>query len=677
MGTGKPLFILDIGTRSVTGIVSTVRDGVLEVIQAETVEHSARAVVDGQIEDIQQTARIARQVKEKLEQSLGIALKEVHVAAAGRVLRTERISYEMELPSQQVIDSRTLANLELQAVQQAYEQLAQEMLEEEPVELCSVGHTVVGYHLDGYAFSTLLGHRGRRLEVELIATFLPNGVVESLYATMSLLGLSIASITLEPIAAMNAVVPKELRLLNVALVDVGAGTSDIAVANGGSICGYTMATVAGDEVTERLMQEFLVDFSTAERLKFEASAGKPTIEYQDVLGFAYTVELDELLARMQPAVENLARKIAEGILQINGTPPRAVFMVGGGSRTPGLCPLLVKELGVESNRVAIGGSNYMKQQILADEQFLSAEYATPIGIAVTALEMVGNGGGTMTVSVNDAQLHLTGAAMTVMEALRLSGYQYGQIMGHTGKSIRYEYNGQRTVARGELPTLAEIQVNGTVASLSTLLQAGDEIVFTPAVDGADAALLLQQAVSPWFPYEVELFGKQVPAGTQAWVNDEPAQGDRPIEQGDRIEARQVSTVEQLLNLHGFENVGEVMVNGTLCTDRTMPLHPGDRITAPVDIPSKSPPSPAKIEGGIQIWLNGVECVLTPKAEGYQLFSLLNYVEIDPQDPKGEIIVTRNGRRASYLDMIQYGDQINIHWSQEQPEDRPPKGLYKS
>ena len=84
------LFVLDIGTRSVTGIVGRVRDGMLEIMGIESDEHSGRAVVDGQIEDIEQTAAIAGGVKEKLERDLGVTLHEVHVAAAGRVLKTER-----------------------------------------------------------------------------------------------------------------------------------------------------------------------------------------------------------------------------------------------------------------------------------------------------------------------------------------------------------------------------------------------------------------------------------------------------------------------------------------------------------------------------------------------------------------------------------------------------------
>lgn len=62
---------------------------------------------------------------------------------------------------------------------------------------------------------------GKTMEADVVATFLPGEVVESLYAAMHLAGLQVASMTLEPIAAMNAAIPAELRLLNLALVDIG------------------------------------------------------------------------------------------------------------------------------------------------------------------------------------------------------------------------------------------------------------------------------------------------------------------------------------------------------------------------------------------------------------------------------------------------------------------------
>ena len=84
---------------------------------------------------------------------------------------------------------------------------------------------------------------------------------------MNKVGLRVNNLTLEPIAAIEAVVPQKLRLLNIALVDIGAGTSDIAISSKESIASYGMVPQAGDEVTEAIVQECLVDFNTAEYIK--------------------------------------------------------------------------------------------------------------------------------------------------------------------------------------------------------------------------------------------------------------------------------------------------------------------------------------------------------------------------------------------------------------------------
>lgn len=670
------LFILDIGTRSVIGVAGRVRDEMLEVLCVESAEHSQRAVVDGQIEDIEQTAKIAGLVKDRMEQKLNISFQEVHVAAAGRVLKTGRVSCEMELDDQKSIGAKELAALESMGVQRAYQDLIANLSEGDPIDFCSVGHTIVGYQLDGYSFSTLTGHRGKLAGIDLIATFLPSEVVESLYTTMSMLGLTIASMTLEPIAAMNAVVPRELRLLNIALVDVGAGTSDIAVADKGSVCGYTMATVAGDEITERLMQEYLIDFETAERMKFAASAGEPSFEYADVLGFPYTVSREEILERIRPTVEDLAEQIARGILSVNNDPPKAVFMVGGGSRTPELCQRVAAALGIEENKVAIGGNNYMKRQITAEAQYLSAEYATPIGIAVTA--MATGGGENFSVTLNGSRLQLLGKAMTVMEALRRGGFQYGQIMGRSGKSVVLEYNGARRIVRGGLPTLAEIRVNGELAGLSTLLQAGDQIAFLPASDGEDAAPTIQSLADPWAPFEVELFGQITEAGTRAWLNGIPADGDQLVVQGDQVQVKQIDTLGELLRSMGFSGWEEgLVINGKPADTPDQKLAPGDVISLGLDTPAPKaeipPPPPKPVPDRPQperpalgVVLNGQPYSLPPKEDGswYQLFDLLNFVDIDPSNPKGEIVVTRNGVTASYLEPLQNGDQVDIHWAEE-------------
>ena len=96
-------------------------------------------------------------------------------------------------------------------------------------------------------------------------------MVDGLYAAVGQAGLSVANMTLEPIAAINVAIPENYRMLNIALVDVGAGTSDISITRDGSIIAYGMIPHAGDELTEVIVQHFLVDFNMAESIKLQST----------------------------------------------------------------------------------------------------------------------------------------------------------------------------------------------------------------------------------------------------------------------------------------------------------------------------------------------------------------------------------------------------------------------
>jgi len=96
------------------------------------------------------------------------------------------------------------------------------------------------------------GLKGGKASVKVVATFLPSHVVEAMLSVLRKVNLTITHLTLEPIAAVNITVPEDLRILNIALVDVGAGTSDIAISKEGTIIAYGMVPLAGDEITEAI-----------------------------------------------------------------------------------------------------------------------------------------------------------------------------------------------------------------------------------------------------------------------------------------------------------------------------------------------------------------------------------------------------------------------------------------
>ncbi len=515
------VFSLDIGTRSIIGMVGVVVEDKVKIIAIEKEEHNERAMIDGQIENIEKVSALAKKVKKRLEDKVHTKLKRVSVAAAGRALRTSRVDYEMVLQGPQVIDDEVINRLEAGAISKAEAQFdAENEAQEDTRRFYLVGYTVCQYYLDQYMISSLKDHRGKHIKVDLIATFLPSEVVESLYTTMNKIGLEVASITLEPIAAINAAIPENLRLLNLVIVDIGAGTSDIAACTSGSVTGYTMATIAGDEITESIMKEFLVDFMTAENMKAQIE-NEEEITFTDILGFERKASRDEIFRCIQDTSESLCREIAGKILEVNGSAPSALFLAGGGSKLAGLKEGLTAALEMDSNRVAIAGNNFRTSAFSDEYDLNNPEYATPLGIAISSgLNMI-NDSFRVTLNEKSAKLFRSGS-FTVMNLLMMNGYGFQDMLGRSGASVSVRVNGKRKVFYGMAAQPASLFINKREGRLSDIVHAGDHIEFVPAVHGLAAKPCVKDIEGAAECLELSLNGK-------------PADLETPLKNGDIIQ----------------------------------------------------------------------------------------------------------------------------------------------
>ncbi len=511
------VFALDIGTRSIIGVVGRVENDRLHVTAIESRNHGQRAMLDGQIEDIDKVASVARAVLERLETQTKLRLSRVCVAAAGRALRSETGSFTLELPSAQQIREDTVSQLESGAVSEA-EQTALADPGQHSEQYYMVGYTVAGYRLDGYPMQSLRDHSGRVLEVDVVATFLPREVVDSLYAVVGKLGLEVASLTLEPIASLNAAIPADIRLLNLVLVDIGAGTSDIAVCRDGSVVGYTMATVAGDEVTELLMRSLLVDFNTGERLKM-AIREEETVSYTDILGLPHDITAKELKELVAPALSMLAKELAKRILELNGRVPSAVFLAGGGSKLTGLREAVAAELKIDPARVAIAGNHFARSAFSEEYDLNDPEYATPLGIAISAGLGLINDSYVIELNGAPAKLFRSGV-LNVRDILLMNGYRYADLIGRTGANLTFSLNGERMFVRGGLASPPEILLNGEQAELGTVVRAGDKLKFTPAAPGQDASRTVGEQLGADFAGEVTVNGVRAPLDMKLHTGDD-------------------------------------------------------------------------------------------------------------------------------------------------------------
>ena len=220
---GQLVFGLDIGTRSIVGTIGYRVGEKFYVVTQSIREHGTRSMLDGQIHDI---------YKAELERRIGRTLKDVCIAAAGRVLRTVTVRVDTELGGDREINGEDIYALDSMGVEKAYEEFLDS--NDTDMKFYCVGYSVVRYYMNGYTMGNLEGHKARTIGADIIATFLPEDVVDGLYKAVGEAGLEVVNLTLEPIAAIQVAIPEMYRMLNIALVDVGAGTSDISVTKDGS-----------------------------------------------------------------------------------------------------------------------------------------------------------------------------------------------------------------------------------------------------------------------------------------------------------------------------------------------------------------------------------------------------------------------------------------------------------
>lgn len=539
------LFALDIGTRSVVGIILEENNDHYHLADILVKEHKERAMVDGQIHNVLYVAQLISEIKSELEITHG-PLKKVSVAAAGRALKTEQASVTITIKNRPIFTEEDISRLELQAVQQAQQQLLQQKEEVKSSHYYCVGYSVLFYRLDGEEIGSLLDQQGDEATIEVIATFLPRVVVESLLAALKRADLEMEALTLEPIAAINVLIPPTMRRLNVALVDIGAGTSDIAITDKSTVVAYGMVPTAGDEITEALSDHFLLDFQVAEMAKRQLCNAEEIL-IQDILGFDQHYPRKEVLDAIFPAIENLAKSIGEEILRLNNNEaPKAVMLVGGGSLTPDLPEELSKVLNLPLNRVAVRGIDAI-QNLTRDESIAETpELVTPIGIAIAAKKAPIH---YMSITVNDQVIRLFELKeMTVADAFLAGNIRAKQLYGKPGHGISLTVNGQDIFIPGEHGQPARILLNGEEASTKSFIKSGDRIELIEGQDGKIAVVSVRDIVDDASIKSITIRETMYIVEPKVYVNSLLVPLDTPLKDRDLIVVETVETVEDAFKL---------------------------------------------------------------------------------------------------------------------------------
>ncbi|WP_041721012.1 cell division protein FtsA [Alkaliphilus metalliredigens] len=627
---GSLVFALDIGTRSIIGVLGQMKDERLVIKHTAMTFHKKRAMMDGQIHDIEAVAQGVQQVKQELEEKAQVSLREVAIAAAGRSLKTTGIRVDLKVDPNQSIDQHMVESLEIEGLQKAQKALEAEMGMDS--DYFCVGHTVMYYYLNDGMIGNLVGHRGNQIGADLIATFLPRIVVDSLYTVMTKVGLEVDYITLEPIAAIEVAVPQNARLLNIALVDIGAGTSDIAITRDGTVVAYSMTSTAGDEITEAIAKVYLLDFDEAERLKCNLCR-EGIQRFRDIVGMSYELKTEEILNEIKESIELVAHEISAHLLQQNSKAPSAIFLIGGGSQIPGIPQMIAKKLEMATARVVVRGIDTIQSLDWKEDFLTGPEGITPVGILAKAIN--NRKEDFIEIQINQQRMKLFQTKnLKISDVLVLAAFNPRDLIAKRGESIEINVEGKKQIIYGEYGESAKIFINEQSGSLDSRIKDGDQIKVISAEPGKNARCTLNDLC------------KEIVVDTtknHMLVNGEKVSLSTLLKTGDEIRFKKRDTGHTQSHLE---------------QERQQAQTSGQQQQQKQD---KDQEQNKKGLTGVKVYCNEEPVILPQREKGYIFVDVFDFIDFDRTEVKGKLILKHNGMIANYMAPLQEGDQVAVYW----------------
>jgi cell division ATPase FtsA len=525
-------------------------------------------------------------------------------------------------------------------------------------------------------------------------------------------GLKLTGLTLEPIAALSVTIPEDMRLLNLVLVDVGAGTSDIAVTEKGRITAYGMIPKAGDEITEQICNEFLTDFRQAEIIKrsvneITGASGK------DIFGNPFSVTYEEFCRVIGGKTNEVAKDVADEILALNGKQPRAVVMVGGGSGLRLLREMVAENLALPLNRVGCREPRDVLSLENLPETLAGAEGATPLGILETALYNRGLGFIEITLNGEKEYIINLDQKIKVIDSLIARGIELKSLYGKPGNALTFTLNGKLKIIRGSQGEHVKFFVNNLEKNLESEIVSGDVINMSPPKNGQDAVVTMRDIIPFESGLTVEINSKMEKIEPKVFVNGKEVGIEEAVLDRADITIEKPETVGQALLKVGFtfDNGAErdiiitiggepvvlkqrnykLKINGQEgsfespirnldkieFSDKPSYYRIKDILNTPgrkkVTIMINKMPYELEAEefevymngrktGEDEFIINGAEIEVKAVDDRMMLSHIFKTYPIDTQRAKGKMLDLRvNGEKAGYTTPIKSGDQVDIRF----------------
>lgn len=380
---------LDIGTEFVKTLIFKVEDDKAKVIGVGRQRERLADIQGGVVTDIYGVIRNCEAALEQAATQARIMPEQVVIGIAGELVKGITCEVKYIRPDQNAKITHTELEKIVERIQKQTYERARRILAFETghkeINVKLVNAAIVDVKIDGYHVTNPLGFQGKELEVSIFNAFAPNVHLGALQTIAESLDLDLLSIAAEPFAVARSMGPDLANDFSAIFIDIGGGTTDIAVVSQGGLLGTKMFALGGRAFTKRIAAKLGSSFLEAEQDKLDYSAGKLNDEKREKVIKAIKEDAEVWLSGVQLTLEEFAVDLL----------PSKILLCGGGSNLPDIERVLNEARWgrnvpfAKKPTVGFLRPKNVTSVIDETEELKGVEDVTPMALANLAIDLVG------------------------------------------------------------------------------------------------------------------------------------------------------------------------------------------------------------------------------------------------------------------------------------------------
>ena len=327
-GIMSTILALDIGTEFVKAVLAEpTKKGDLKILGVGKAKQSDGNMHAGAVADIPAVVDVCEHALLDAEKQAGERAELTVVGIAGELIKgnTTTVNYTRKDPNEPITEPEMREIIK--KVQQKSGEVAKKTVAletgNENVEVRLINSAIVSLTIDGYKISNPIGFKGSDIVIQFYTAFAPLIHVAAIEKVCAELNLDLLTVAVEPFAVCRACLGNDLDSGYSGIVmDIGGGTTDIAVIDDGGVEGTKMFGIGGRSFTHQIAEALGVDFDTAEQYKLDYDTGKLDDRVKSKIETAISHNLSVWLTGVEVALEDF-----ESV----GSLPRNILLCGGGA----------------------------------------------------------------------------------------------------------------------------------------------------------------------------------------------------------------------------------------------------------------------------------------------------------------------------------------------------------